>query len=185
MSLTSYINSNQENLIELLIDFNSLSSSGRVIGTIGNFSVSFPQTINLDSNSDYDIGVEYVLSSQAYPNIQDSYFLYCSLCEQSRVGSDVANVLHKTLSSYSTQQPDNGGNLYFSKSTTSNTIIDWKKLNVKDFSTIDFIFKSSGGVEYPTGITALNNKPILVIKVIIRQSPTSKGITQKLLGSYS
>tara|TARA_R110000764_G_scaffold47_4_gene379 strand:+ start:94 stop:651 length:558 start_codon:yes stop_codon:yes gene_type:complete len=185
MSLTSYINSNQENLIELLIDFDELNANGLISGTIDNFSVSFPQTINLNSNSDYDIGVEYVLFSQPYPTSQDSYFLYCSLCEQSRVGSDVANVLHKTLTAYSTSLPENDGNYVFSKSTTSNTIIDWKKLNVKDFSTIDFIFKSSSGIAYPIGILPITGTTCnLVIKVIIRQSPTSKGMTQKLLGRY-
>ena len=67
-----------------------------------------------------------------------------------------------------------------------NTIIDWKRLNVKDFSTIDFIFKSSGGIQYPTGVLAVGGKPhVLRIKLVIRKSPTSRGITSSILGQQS
>jgi hypothetical protein len=181
MSLTSYINSNQEELIELDIDYNVLSAQGVAKGTIDNFSVSFSQTINLNSNSDYDIGIQYIHYTQPYPYVEDSYFLYCSLVEQSRIGSDVGNVLHKTLTSYSTTLGKNDGSLFFCKASQRSTIIDWKKLNVKDFSTIDFIFKSSSGIPYPIGIASPFPKN-LVIKVVIRQSPTSKNSTSRLLG---
>ena len=61
MSLTSYINSNQEEIIELDIDYQELEAQQLTRGVVGNFTISFAQTINLDSNTDYDIGVQYVL----------------------------------------------------------------------------------------------------------------------------
>mgnify|MGYP003645221675 FL=1 len=53
METSSYINSNQEEIIMLEIDYRKLFDAGYAKGSIGNFSVSFAQTINLDSNLEY------------------------------------------------------------------------------------------------------------------------------------
>ena len=187
--MANYINSNQEDIIEMEIDFRSLKSQGRVQGDIGNFSVSFPQTINLNSNSDYDITCKSILYDQPYKTggsgVENSYFLYCSLVEQSRVGGDVGNVLCKTLSGFSSSKPSDNGNFVFAINKPLESAIPWKRLNVKDFSTIDFIFQQSNGVSYPIGISTLGGKdPDLIITIAIRQSPTSKTTTSALLGRF-
>jgi hypothetical protein len=189
MSVSNFINSNQEDIIELEIDYRTLQAQGRTQGVIGNFSVSFPQTINLNSNSDYDICCSSIFYDQPYlgggGGVENSYFLYCSLVEQSRVGGDVGNVLCKTLTAYPTTLDVNNGNYFFAMNKPDETIIPWKKLNVKDFSTIDFIFQQSNGTPFPVGIVTLGGKaPDLIVKIAIRQSPTSKSTTSNLLGRF-
>lgn len=187
--MANYIQSNQEDIIEFEINYRTLNAQGRTQGDIGNFSVSFPQTINLDSNSDYDICCKSIFYDQPFlvggAGVQNSYFLYCSLVEQSRVGGDVGNVLCKTLTSYSSTLSENNGNYVYAMNKPLETIIPWKRLNVKDFSTIDFAFQQSNGTAYPIGVTTLGGKPYdLIIQVAIRQSPTSKTTTSQLLGRF-
>tara|TARA_R110001632_G_scaffold28455_2_gene75830 strand:+ start:49 stop:612 length:564 start_codon:yes stop_codon:yes gene_type:complete len=187
--MANYVNTNQEDIIELEIDYRTLNAQGRTQGDIGDFSVSFPQTINLDTNSDYDICCSSVFYDQPYlvgaSGVNNSYFLYCSLVEQSRVGGDVGNVLCKTLTSYASTLSENNGNYVYAMNKPLETIIPWKRLNVKDFSTIDFAFRQSNNQPYPFGVTTLGGKPYdLIIKIAIRQSPTSKTTTQRLLGRF-
>jgi len=188
METSSYINSNQEEIIMLEIDYRKLFDAGYAKGSIGNFSVSFAQTINLDSNLEYDMGITSILYNQPYPQVQDSYILYCSLVEQSRIGSGVGNVLHKTLTSYASSRFNNHGNQFYARGINSSSIIDWKKLNVRDFNTIDFIFISSSGLPYPEDIV-LPRPTIhdynLSISVAIRVSPTSKQLTSRVLGQHT
>lgn len=171
-------------VIEISLSLGQLIRDGLAVGTLsGDCRISFPQTINLDSNTEYQICCRSIVMLN--PNFQgstprsvNSHFLYLSLVEQSRIGTEAGNLLHKTLPMNVAMYPD--VSRFFSKFLTINnnaTILDWKTLREKEINTINIKYQDSVGTIYPntaSQFTSGAEQDNLIITLLIRKSPHQK-----------
>jgi hypothetical protein len=173
---------NDLEVIELNFNVEELLVSGVANGTLGDFTINFSSPINLNPMDEYQIGLHSLYFNNPVkdfvpfqPKNDNSWFLYCDLCEVSRVGSSVANVLHKSLNGKDIMRPETYLGTYdYVKLVNNASIIDWKKLTSKSFSSIGFQFRDSTGVFYPSGVSFLPPMiPRLFMRIIIKKVGSS------------
>lgn len=175
----TYIKQDLE-VIELNFNVKELIDSGVASGTLGDFTINFTSPINLNPMDDYQIGLHSLFFNNpakdgtGQPKNDNSWFLYCDLVEVSRVGSGVANILHKSLNGKDIMKPEVYlGSYHYVKLVNSASIMDWKKLVSKSFSSIGFQFRDSTGTFYPDGTNQPTLDPQLFIRIIIRKVGSS------------
>ena len=125
---------NDMEVITLNFDVNELLASGVAQGNQGDFVINFSDPITLNPMDDYQIGLQTLFIDNpleaGYPPNQNSIFIYCDIVEASRVGSGVANVLHKTINASDIMEPSVYiGGFFWVKIENTASIMDWRKLN--------------------------------------------------------
>jgi len=171
---------NDLEVIELNFNVEELLVSGVANGDFGNFTINFSSPINLNPMDEYQIGLHSLIFNSpvkdgtGVPKNDNSWFLYCDLCEVSRVGSGVANVLHKSLNGKDLMSPEVWlGSYHYLKIVQNASIMDWKKLTSKSFSSIGFQFRDSTGTYYPAGTNQPTLDTQLFIRIIIKKVGSS------------